>query len=148
MAAHARALLRLFVVTGALLATVAVPACPQLSVQVRSGKQARPGGKLAVTAKVSNTGKSTLTSVGVRIDLPAGFVAYPSKSRKGPALAGRSAYWQGLTLGSKKHRAFRLKALACSTLTSGAYYVSGAAYVMPNSSAVDCLTPATPSTVR
>lgn len=142
----------------ALLAVTAqrsnVPACSQVGLQIRATPQTvRRGRRAVLTAKVTNKGPSTLSGLGIRVDLPTGLVAAEANASRGVPIVvntGGTAYWRDLTLKPGKVRVLRIKARACATATSGAFPVGGAAYLLNATNDVTCLSRATtkPSTVR
>jgi hypothetical protein len=116
-------------------AAAALPACPLLGLQVQARPRfVRRGQSLVVAAKVVNKGKTSLSGVAVRLDLPAGLVASP-KSPTNPIVAGEgsdgsSAYWTGLNLGAGKRRTLKLRVRACDAAAADTYAMVGAVYVV------------------
>jgi hypothetical protein len=137
------------------VAAAALPACPLLGLQVQARpRSVRRGQSFVVAAKVVNKGKGwgTLSGVAVRLDLPAGLVAYP-KSPTNPTVVdegsdGSSAYWTGLTLAAGKRRTLKLRVRACDAAAADTYAMVGAVYVVNATNAATCISTVDPMTVR
>ena len=135
-------LLRLAAAAAALfLATAAHAACPPLGVSLKIAPAASmritPGKRITLRATITNTGASSLSSVGLGLYVPNGLCRI--KASTNARVAGNNVYWDGLTLGARKRRKFVLKAQAATNLTAGSTLAVGAAgYVAGN----DCGEPA------
>ena len=154
MAAHAAlyllwALLLLLGAAGP-VAGQTFPACPLLSIQMRTSRSTiGQGGKNLIKVKISNRARAPITDVVVRLDLPAGLVAFP-KSSTDPVVAngpgGTSfAYWVRMSLPAWRGRILKLRLRSCATAAPGTYTVPGAVYLVNATDDVTCLNSASPS---
>ena len=132
---------------------ISIPACSQLRLHIRSGRAtAIRGWSVILAARITNNGASTVSGVGVRLDLPTGLMAERGQKSAPPNIVngGSRVYWTTLTLESGKHRLLKLMARACGSATPGSFSLSGDVYVVNATSDVTCMSDATtkPTMVR
>ena len=139
---------------GTVCASSGIPLCSQLRLRIRSSRASvRPGGSTVLAAKLVNNGTSTVSGIGIRLDLPTGLVGQAKPLAGAPLVVkgGATAYWTELTVRPGKRRVLKLKARACGSATPGGFPLGGAVYVINATSGVTCLSSATttePAVVR
>ena len=142
-----RLVLLLVAATASVIASA--PACQQVAVGLRANPgTVRRGRQTTVKVKLTNLLRSSATSINVRLDLPAGLVAFP-KSSTNPIVVGTGAaagggstvYWIGAFLRPSERRILKLRIRPCSSAAAGPYSVGGAVYAVNSTGGVTCLSP-------
>jgi len=127
--------------------TLAVAACPQLTVTLKTNVESKStyaGKTVVLIAEVTNTGDSTLMAVGAGFYVANGLCrvkASLSPNVKPKAAfftdSGNNVYWESFTLAPRKRRTIKMKARMAGNLTIGAMLpVAATAYVTGNNCSI------------
>lgn len=120
--------------------TIAAAACPDLTVTLKTNVESKStyaGKTVTLIARITNTGKTTLTGVGAGFYVANGLCRLkaslsPNPKPKAVFLTdgGNNVYWESFTLAPRKRRTIKMKTRVAGNLTVGAMLpVAATAYV-------------------